>query len=207
MRNPQQRHRLTALLLAGALAAAAGPASGQAARGAVVVPAGTRLTVEMTGTLSSNSSRTGQTVRARVISPVYEHGIVAIPSGSEAIGVVTRATGTGRLGGRARLAVKFTRLVLPGGAVVPIRAYFGEVGRSKTGRDAAIIGGSAAGGGIIGHNVARGSRDKGTVVGALVGAAVGTAVAANVPGRPIVIPRGATLRLRLRSTVQVPVRS
>jgi hypothetical protein len=172
----------------------------------VLLPRGTRLTVEMEETLSSSSSRVGERFRARVIAPVYERGVLVIPSGSEAVGVVTQAAGTGRIGGRARLAVRFTELLLPSGSSVPIRASFAEVGRSKTGRDAAIIGGSAAGGGIIGHNVNRGNRDKGTVIGALVGAAVGTAIAANTPGRPLVIPKGATLRLRLRRALEVPVR-
>jgi hypothetical protein len=171
----------------------------------VLVPSGTHLTVELERTVSSSGSREGESVRARVVAPVTERGLVVIPSGSEVIGVVTRATGTGRIGGRARLGVRFTELLLPSGASVPIRVSWAAAGRSKTGRDAAIIGGSAAGGGIIGHNLNRGNRDKGTVIGALVGAVVGTAVAANAPGRPVVLPSGATLRLRLHGAIEVPV--
>jgi hypothetical protein len=176
-----------------------------AAGDSVVVPSGTHLTVELESTLSSSGSREGESFRARVVDPVMERGLVVIPSGSEVAGVVTRATGAGRIGGRARLGIRFTELLLPSGASVPLRASWAAAGRSKTGRDAAIIGGAAAGGAIIGHNVGRGHRDKGTVIGALVGAVVGTAVAANAPGRPVVIPSGATLRLRLRGAIEVPV--
>jgi hypothetical protein len=177
----------------------------QVAADTVLVPSGTHLTVELERTLSSNGSRPGESFRARVLSPVTERGLVVIPSGAEVVGVVTTAMPPGRIGGRARLGVRFTELLLPSGASVPIRASYAIAGHSKTGRDAAIIGGSAAGGGIIGHNVNRGNRGKGTLIGALVGAAVGTAVAANVPGRPVVIPSGATLRLRLRGGIEVPV--
>jgi hypothetical protein len=175
------------------------------AAGSVLVPSGTHLTVELERTVSTNGSREGESVRARLVAPVTERGLVVVPTGSEVIGVVTRATGTGRIGGRARLGVRFTELLLPSGASVPIRASWAAAGRSKTGRDVAIIGGSAAGGGIIGHNLNRGNRDKGTVIGALVGAAVGTAVAANAPGRPVVLPSGATLRLRLHGAIEVPI--
>jgi hypothetical protein len=172
----------------------------------VTVPSGTRLAVELERTLSSRTSRVGESFRARVTSPVHARGVVAIPRGSEVVGVVTRAGGTRRIGGQQVLGVRFTSLILPHGPTVPIRASFSEAGRNKAGRDTAIIGGSAAGGAIVGHNVGGGNRDHRTVIGGLLGAAIGTAVAAHTPGREVVVPRGSVVRVRLSRPVAVRVR-
>ncbi|MBW8874327.1 MAG: glycine zipper 2TM domain-containing protein [Acidobacteria bacterium] len=168
-----------------------------------IVPAGTRLSVALGETLTSRGSRVGQRVRARVVSPVSEHGVVVIPRGSELLGEVTAAGSPRRLGGRAILGVRFTELVLPSGGTVPIQASFAEQGRNRSRRSAAIVGGTAAGGAIIGHNVHDSNRSRGTLVGALLGAAVGSAIAANVPGPDVVVPRGAVIRVRLRHAVGV----
>lgn len=161
---------------------------------AVAVPAGTSFDVEFTRRLASNTSSVGDTFRARVVSDVVVDGAVAIPGGSEVLGVVTDAVALGRFGGQARLGLKFTDLVLPSGSTVPIHATFFAAGRSKAGQSAATIGGSTAGGAILGRILS--NRGKGTVIGALVGAAVGTAIAANHAGEEVVIPEGSVVRLR-----------
>jgi type IV secretory pathway VirB10-like protein len=161
---------------------------------AIAVPAGTPFDVEFTRRLASNTSSVGDTFRARVISDVVVDGAVAIPGGSEVLGVVTDAVALGRFGGQARLGLKFTDLVLPSGSTVPIHATFFAEGRNKAGQSAATIGGSTAGGAILGRILS--NRGKGTVIGALVGAAVGTAIAANHAGEEVVIPEGSVVRLR-----------
>jgi hypothetical protein len=170
---------------------------------AVTVPAGTRLAVALDQTLSSRASRPGQQVRTRVVSPVREHGVAVIPAGSALVGEVTAAGSPRRLGGRAIVGVRFTELILPSGGTVPVQASFVEQGRNRSRRSAAIIGGTAAGGAIIGHNVHDSNRSRGTLVGALLGAAVGSAIAANAPGPEVVVPRGAVIRVRLRRSVGV----
>jgi len=169
------------------------------------VPAGTRLAIALGQTLSSRGSRVGQRVRARVVAPVRERGAVVIPAGSELVGEVTAAGFPRRLGGRAVVGVRFTELVLPSGGAVPIQASFAQQGRNRSRRSAAIVGGTAAGGAIIGHNVHDSNRSRGTLVGALLGAAVGSAIAANAPGPDVVVPQGAVIRVRLRHAVGVRV--
>ncbi len=169
------------------------------------VPAGTRLAVELASGLSSKESRVGQRVRARVVSPVVEDGVVAIPRGSALLGEVTEAGFPRRLGGRAILAVRFTDLVLPSGATLPVQASYSQEGPNRSKRSAAIVGGTAAGGAIVGHNVNRDNRSRGTLVGALIGAAVGSAVAANTQGPPAVIPGDSVIHVRLRRSVAVRV--
>jgi len=170
----------------------------------VMVPAGTSFEVEFTKGLASNASSVGDTFRARVVADVSRAGAIAIPAGSEVLGVVTDAVGARRIGGKARLTVKFTDLVLPSGSTLPVHASFLEEGRSKAGRDAATIGGSTAGGALLGRILSNGSR--GTILGALVGAAVGTAIASKTAGEEVVIPEGSVISLKLDQPLAVDAR-
>lgn len=169
----------------------------------VTVEAGTVFSVELLERLSSESSRPGEIFRARVTGDVRQDGRVVIPAGSEVVGEVTEAVPLRKVGGRAKLAVRFTDLVLPTGSSVPIDASFVGQGRSETGRDAATIGGAAAGGAILGRVLNKGDRSKGAVIGAILGAAVGTAVASRTPGEEVTFDDGAVVDLKLDSPVEV----
>ncbi len=169
------------------------------------VPSGTVLDVEFTQSLASNSSAAGEAFRVRVVQDVTEDGEVVIPAGSEILGEVTEAVPTRRVGGQAKLALRFTDLVLPSGATVPIDASFVQQGRSETGKDAATIGGGAAAGAILGRVLGKGNRSKGSVLGAIIGAAAGTVIASKTPGEEVVISRGTVVSLKLDESVRVEV--
>jgi len=173
----------------------------------VTLPAGTPLDVEFTDRLASNTSAAGDTFRVRVANDVIEDGVVAIPRGSEIVGVVTEAVPLPRVGGQAKLSLKFTDLVFPSGSTVPIHASFVQAGRSETDRDAATVGGAAAGGAILGRILNKGSRSKGAVIGAIIGAVAGTAIASKTPGEEVVIPEGSVVGLRLNDAIEVRARS
>jgi len=66
--------------------------------------------------LSSESSKTGQTIKAIVAEPVFnpDHTI-AIPQGSTLIGAVTQAKPSRRLGRSGKLSFSFRELTLPDG--------------------------------------------------------------------------------------------
>ncbi|HEY7213151.1 MAG TPA: TrbI/VirB10 family protein [Thermoanaerobaculia bacterium] len=171
----------------------------------VTVPAGTVLDAEFTQTVASNTSAPGDSFRARVAHDVTEDGEVVIPAGSEILGEVTEAVPTRKVGGQAKLALRFTDLVLPSGATVPIDASFVQQGRSETGKDAARIGGGAAAGAILGRVLSKGNRSKGAVIGAIIGAAAGTAIASKTPGEEVVIPDGTVVSLKLDNSVEVRI--
>jgi hypothetical protein len=205
-------------LVAGAGAGTAGaqPAGGQGAalsagagaddraQGPATVPAGTRFEVEFTKSLASNTSSSGDTFRTRLLADVRLDDGVAIPAGSEILGVVTDAVGARRIGGKARLSLKFTDLILPSGATVPIQASFLEEGKGKAGRDAATIGGGAAGGALLGRLL--GQSRGGTILGALFGAAVGTVIASKTAGEEVVIPEGSVVKLKLDQPLELKTR-
>ena len=110
------------------------------------VPAGREIEVEFLSYVGSDVSRPGDTFRTRVLEPVYtELGELAIPAGSEVLGQVIEAvTNDRRIGGRSRLVLDLTDLVLPSGATVPVDASFAEESESGKKKDAATIGGAAA---------------------------------------------------------------
>lgn len=168
------------------------------------VEAGTIMDAELLQELSSNGSVAGDTFRARLVSGVRGDGEGGIPAGSEVVGVVEEAVPvTRRVGGKARLTLRFTDLVLPSGATVPIRASLVEQGRSETRKDAATIGGAAAGGAILGRVLNRKDRSRGAVIGAIIGAVAGTAIASRTPGEEVVFPEGTVVSLNLDQDVEV----
>ncbi len=169
----------------------------------VTVPAGSQIDVEFTRRLASNISSPGDSFRARVSEDLVQDGVVAIPAGSEILGEVTDAVPLKKIGGQARLALRFTDLVLPSGRTVPIDASFVQEGRNETRRAAATIGGVAAGGAILGRILSKGSRSGGGVLGAIIGAAAGTAIASKTPGEEVIIPEGSVVSLRLDGAVEV----
>ncbi|MFL6233800.1 MAG: hypothetical protein ACJ76N_11755 [Thermoanaerobaculia bacterium] len=173
---------------------------------AVTVPAGTRLEVELTRTLASNTSSPGDAFRARVSEDVMQDGVVAIPRGSEILGEVTEAVPLKRVGGQARLALKLTDLVLPSGKTVPVEASFIQEGRNETRRDAATIGGAAAGGAILGRVLGKGDRSRGGVLGGIIGAAAGTLIASKTPGEEVVLPQESVVVLKLDRSIDVRAR-
>ncbi|HVS01131.1 MAG TPA: TrbI/VirB10 family protein [Thermoanaerobaculia bacterium] len=177
----------------------------QPRRVSVHVPAGTALAVELVDGLSSETSEAGDFVEARLLDEVWADGRRALPAGTRLYGTVTEAQGLRRVGGRARLAVRFDRLELPDGSSAPASAGFAEEGRSETVRDAATIGGATAGGAILGRVVDRDHKKKATAIGAVVGAAVGTVVAARTQGEVIELLAGSTLRLTLEGGTTVEV--
>jgi len=136
---------------------------------------------------------------------VTADGLVAIPAGARVIGVVTEAVPLKRIGGRARLGLELDRLVLPDGSEQPISAALAEASRSETGKDAATIGGAAAGA-ILGRATAgRSDREKSTIIGTLLGAAAGTVIASRTEGEEITIPEGTFVTLALDQPLRLTV--
>lgn len=175
-------------------------------RVSVSLPVGTSLDVELLDTVSSATSQAGDTFRSRLTAAARDaEGRLVLPAGTEVLGMVTEAVPLKKVGGKAMLGLRFTDVVLPDGETAPLTASLLEQGKSETGRDAATIGGAAAGGAILGRILDRGDKKRGTVLGAILGAAAGTAIASKTEGEEVEMPAGSVLRLwldeRLRLTV------
>lgn len=163
----------------------------------------TRLDVEFLTTVSSASSRVGDTFVTRLVGDLHAaDGRVVVPAGTELSGVVTEAVPVKRVGGQALLGLRFGEFQLPWGKTVEVNATFADAGRDESRRDKKIIGGGAAAGAVLGAII---DDEGGALVGAILGAAAGTAAAANRPGDQVEIPGGTIVTLELEERVAVTV--
>ena len=171
----------------------------------VTIPAGTTLTVVLDTTIGSDISRVEQPVEAHVSRTVTVRGEDALPEGTRVSGVITDATESAKVEGRAHVAVRFNSLSTPDSKErYPIEtASYGRTAEGTKGKDALEIGGGAAGGAIIG---ALFGGKKGALIGTAVGGGAGTAVVLSTKGKEIHVRSGTRLSLRLTAPVTIRVR-
>lgn len=172
----------------------------------VTIPAGTRLAIVLDTSVGSDTSRVEAPVRAHLARPLSVHGETVLAAGSRVSGVVTDATRSARVKGRAHVAVRFDTL-MPRGDDQRYAIQTAPVGRTAPGtkkKDAVEIGAPAAGAAIIGALV---GGKKGALVGTAAGAGAGTAVVLSTRGKEVHLPRGAGLTLRLSAPVTVRIKS
>lgn len=170
------------------------------------VPTGTVLQLELVDSVSSLGSTAGDSVQARVVEDVRVDGQVVIPANSQVSGHVVNARGLKKIGGRALLSLEFTTVDTSSGET-PIRASWSAQGKSETKKDVAIIGGSTAGGAILGRVLDKNDEARGTLVGGIIGGAAGTAIAAGTKGQEIQLPSGTQIRVHLQTPVTVEVQA
>ncbi len=180
----------------------------------LIVPHGTRILARLETTLSSKSNRQGDRFTAKVTEPVLVRGIEAIPAGSTIEGRVARVEEAGRVQGRAEISLAYERLVFPNGiseTIVGSQADLDDKekvdhregtikGESSRKRDAAEIGvGAAVGAGIGGIS----GGGKGAAIGAGIGGLIGLVDSMRRKGKPIEIPAGTLMVIRLERPLQV----
>jgi outer membrane lipoprotein SlyB len=165
------------------------------ASNSLTVPSGTSIEVTLGTALSSETAGAGTAWSGTVLN-----GREGIPTGSSVAGTVTSAKAA-RKGDRAMLDLGLTSVTVAGhryamhGSTEPI------IAGSTRARNLGAIGGSAAAGAIVGHQV--GGSDKGTIIGALIGAGVATAVVANSDGYQVVLKPGSALTFTTNEAVAV----
>lgn len=164
----------------------------------MLVSQGTPIEIEFMDALSSELSEIGNSVRARVVTDVGGQSGDAIPAGTTLWGQVTDVRSERKIASTARLELSFQEMELPTGQLVPIQSKLMLEGAKQKKKDAATIGGSAAGGAILGRAMSKKrKKGKGTVIGAILGAAVGAAVAKENKGDPVVVEPGQNALLQL----------
>src|SRR5690348_11992179 len=73
----------------------------------ITIPAGTALPVVLDTAVGSDISRVEQPVRGHLSRAILVRGVTAVPRGSAVSGIVTDATRSGKVKGRAHVAFRF----------------------------------------------------------------------------------------------------
>ncbi|HVO82464.1 MAG TPA: hypothetical protein VMT28_17170 [Terriglobales bacterium] len=187
----------------GSAAPSAGTSAGAAkaeASKAVVVPAGTVLTVRLGEALGSKISQTGQSFTATLADPVEVDGKTVVPAGAKATGTVVDAKPLGRFKGAASLQIKLTSINVNGSDRSIETSSIVRAAKGKGKRTATMIGGGAGVGAIIGGLAGGG---KGAAIGALAGAGAGTAGTAFTGNKDVVLPAESAVSFKLEQPLEL----
>ena len=167
---------------------------------AMDVPSGTDLVLTLETPVSSETAKPDQPVRARVAKPVVVSGMTVIPEGATVTGAVVSAERSGRVKGRASIALRFNEVIV---ANTPYRITTARIAReaeATKGEDAKTIGIGAGVGTAIGA-IAGGK--KGAAIGAGIGGGAGTGAVLATRGDEVTIGAGTTLRTTITETVRI----
>ena len=166
----------------------------------VTLPAGTVLTVRLGSTVGSKTSNTGDRFNATIATPVESDGKVVLPKGAEVQGKVAQAVPQGRFKGGASLSLALESVTVGGDAYDIKTNSVSRYQKGKGKRTAAMIGGGAGGGALIGGLAGGG---KGALIGAVLGGGVGTAGAAYTGEKEIVLPAESMLSFKLTAPLTI----
>jgi hypothetical protein len=167
----------------------------------VNIAAGTNLTIRINQHISVKSSRAGDRFDGEIVNPVIGEGErVVIPKGAPVSGVVVESHRRGHFKGRSILELRLTYLTLNGTRYRLDTRDLTETKKGKGKRSAALIGGGAGVGMLVG-GVATGG--VGLLVGGLVGAGGGTLLGGLTGNRDIEIPAESIVRFRLADNLVV----
>ncbi len=176
--------------------------------GAADIPQGTHLLLRLVNSITTRTARTGDFVYFRTATPVIGGGGILVPADSYVQGVVTRSVRSGRVKGRAELAIRIDTLTLASGKTVRLNPTLtavdagegsqqvigkeGEVKEGGTkGADAVRIASTGGAGAAIGGLATQSW--KGAGIGAGAGGAIGLATVLLTRGREVDLRQGSTV--------------
>jgi len=169
----------------------------------IVVPAETVISVVLDQAVGSKTSTPGQAFSATVSVPVEVEGRIAIPKGARASGIVKDAKAAGRFKGGAVLSLALTSVTVKNEDYNIQTDAPSETSTGKGKRTAAMVGGGAGGGALIGGLAGGG---KGALIGGLIGAAAGTGGAGLTGNRDITLAAETPLSFKLVEPLEIKPR-
>jgi hypothetical protein len=142
-------------------------------------------------------------VRARLRERVQVDGATVVPAGTQIIGYVTDVERSGRVKGRARVALRFTVIRHDGDEYELRSNEIERVADSTKANDAAKVGIGAGAGAAVGAILGGGS---GAAKGAAIGAAAGTGTVLATRGEDVRLEIGEVLETQLTAPLRVLIR-
>jgi type IV secretion system protein VirB10 len=172
------------------------------------IPQGAHVLLRMENSVNTRTAKEGDFVYLRTAVPIASSGDIAVPAGSYVQGVVSMSKQSGRVKGRAQLAIRLETLTLASGKVYKFSPHLNSVDSGESGqkvegaensveqspghmqdagRIAILAGSGAAIGGIADRSW------KGAGIGVGVGSAVGLATVLLTRGKEVELRQGSTL--------------
>lgn len=172
------------------------------------IPQGAHVLLRMENSISTRTAQEGDYVYLRTASPVAVPGGIVLPVGSYVQGVVSASKRSGKVKGRAELAIRLETVTLSSGQSYKFAPHLSSVDAGDTGqkvvgkenaieqspdtaKDAGRIAILAGSGAALGGLTDRGW--KGAGIGAGAGAAVGLATVLLTRGHEVDLRQGTTL--------------
>jgi len=174
------------------------------------IPQGSHALLRLVNSISTRTAREGDYVYLRTASPIVSDGKIVVPEGSYVQGVVSHSLRSGRVKGKAELAIRIDNLTLPGGKVIKLTPHLASVDSEGTEQkvDASendIKQGSSHGADAVrvaelsGTGAAIGGMATRTWTGAGIGAGAGAGVGLAI----VLLTRAKEVDLRQGSTIDV----
>jgi len=163
--------------------------------------AGTVIRAFLEHSLSTENNVAGDPFSMKVVESLKIDDKMIVPIGSTIKGVVAESARSGRVKGRAEMALRFTELILPNGKSYAIQAAsVSHIAPATKKRDAMVIGGGAGLGALVG-GIAGGG--KGAGIGAASGAGAGTGVVLATRGKETGFSAGLALNVKLTEPLKM----
>ena len=185
---------------------------------AAEIPQGSHAALRLVNSITTRTAREGDYVYMTTATPIAAGGQIVVPVGAYDQGVVVRSVRSGRVSGKAELAIRIDTLTLPDGRVVRIAprlasADSGDSGQHVDGKEsqikqasghgedaktiATLAGTGAAAGGLTDRSI------RGAGIGGGAGAAVGIAVVLLTRGKEVELRQGATVDVVFERAVPI----
>jgi len=164
------------------------------------VPAGTPLAIVLDTPVSSATSQVEDTVKGHVANAVDVGGMTTIPKGSQVSGTVVEAAPSGKVKGRALIALRFNRVIVANTPYTIRTARIVREAEATKGEDAKKVGIGAGAGAVIGA-IAGGK--KGAAIGGAVGAGAGGGAVLATKGKEVSLGSGVTVRTTIEEPVKI----
>ena len=185
-----------------------------------IVPAGTKIPIQLRQPVSTKSAQPGDPIYAQTAFPIVIHGAVMIPAGTWVQGSVDSVKRAGRIKGVASLQFHLTELIYPTGYTLDIAAAIarvpGDTGSSiqepgviqhdaEKGKDLERIGDATSHTAQIGAlaGAAASPSFHGFGVGGLAGVAAGTLIGILVRGTDVSFETGTSVEIALNQAMAI----
>jgi len=175
---------------------------------AAEIPAGSHVLLKMVSSVSTRTAKAGDQVYLQTASPIAAGGEILVPVGTYVQGTVAESKRSGRVKGRAEIALHLETLTFSTGKAYKIAPHLDSVDSGETGQkvegnegavkqagtklqDAGRIAILAGTGGAIGGLATR--TWTGAAIGGAAGGAVGVATTLLTRGKEVDLRAGSTL--------------